>query len=180
MNTDEVVRRIHVDNGGFCPAHTWMYESLASPSGICHACPELLAARTAQLRQAVSSSNSTASVQLRIRKLVSETRCAVCAAQRGIEREEITALLAKRSAGGRTCASLCIPHLLLVLQAATDFDTARAFILASAASLERAGEAMRRFALKFDAVRQGLASNEERNAHAFGLGKLVGDRKMCG
>jgi hypothetical protein len=34
-------QREHADRGGFCPLHTWQYENLSSPYGVCTAYPEL-------------------------------------------------------------------------------------------------------------------------------------------
>jgi hypothetical protein len=76
-------------------------------------------------------------------------------------------------------ASLCLPHLARALELGAE-SKARPLLLASAASLDRAGEDMRRYALKRDAVREGLTTSDERGASTIGLSRMAGDRRLSG
>jgi predicted GTPase len=182
LSTDEAAQIAHARAGGFCSLHTWMYATLTSPQGICRAYPELLTKRGAELKQAATSPVSTGALQQLVSAfLPSASKCAVCDLVRRTEIEAVIELLGQQLAAGGDepyNPALCLPHLSIALKIAPAPDTARALTLASATSLERAADLMRRFALKFDALRQNLMSREERRAHSTGLSKLVGDRRV--
>jgi hypothetical protein len=55
---------------------------------------------------------------------------------------------------------------------------ARVLLEFEAAILERLAENMERYALKHDALRRGLQSEDERVAYHRGLSQLVGDKRL--
>ena len=183
LSADEDTRVEHARSGGFCAMHTWMYATLTSPHGVCRAYPELLTAQGRQLRRAAMSSDSPSALEKRVLSLQpSESKCVVCDLVRRTEIGSVAELfsrqlLAQEEPGHRNPA-LCLPHLGIALKTTTSIYAARALALSSAASLERAADTMKRFALKFDALRQDLTTNEERQAYVTGLAKLVGDRRV--
>ncbi|MGH7780770.1 MAG: dynamin family protein [Candidatus Binataceae bacterium] len=182
LSASESAQQEHAGKGGFCSFHTWMYECVTSPSGICRAYPALLASQGRELKLLAMSFDSTAGIERRARILVpSPGRCHICDIVRRTELDVIAELLSRDLSAAHSRsnrAALCVPHLSLALKANPDLSVARALVLATGVSLERAAEAMTRFALKFDAVRRGLTSKEERNAHRTGLNRLVGDRRV--
>jgi len=169
----------HARSGGFCSFHTWVYASLASPQSICHAYPQLLAARAEQLKRAAVRSVSTSEL-LRAASEAAQnpSRCPVCEIVRKKEEESARDVLAHISGSGDSPA-LCLPHLEVALGQGPDLETARSLVTATTGALEVMADAMTRFAIKFDAVRRGLITSTERNAYAAALSKLVGVRRLA-
>lgn len=73
---------------------------------------------------------------------------------------------------------LCMLHLAAVLGRETDPEAARNLILEEARVLERISEDMQTYALKHDALRRELTSDEEGRAYLLGLSLLVGLRTL--
>lgn len=179
--TNEAQQRAHSASGGFCALHTWWYERIASPQGVCLAYAPLLAAVARHLRRIAALSSSPRSLRDRVRELYpSADRCPAC--QRAAETErmavdQVRERLVHREEGTDEDA-LCLPHLAAVLGRETDPVRARSLVLAQALSLERVSEDMQIYSLKRDALRRELASEEERMAHILGLSRLVGGRRL--
>jgi hypothetical protein len=75
-------------------------------------------------------------------------------------------------------SALCLPHLQLILERTED-DSLRKFLLSrEAAFMERIAEDMQRYAIKHDALRRDLASNEEQDSYLQALQLLVGHRNV--
>jgi GTP-binding protein EngB required for normal cell division len=173
---NEAQQRAHAANGGFCSLHTWQYEHIASPHGVCLAYGPLLAAIARHLRSIATSASSSRSMRDRIGDLYpSATRCAAC--QRVAEAEKAAVEELHRD---RTVSEfgLCLLHLGAVLGRETDVETARALIFEQAGLLDRISQDMQTYALKHDAARRDLASDTEWTAYLAGLSLLAGNRRL--
>jgi small GTP-binding protein len=164
----------HAEQGGFCPLHTWHYEQVASPRGVCTAYPALLARLARTLRQ-MARSDSAASLS---HGLPPEPRCAACRVRAEAEDRAVKSLLGRvgraGSPTGGSVPALCMPHLRLVLRSVTDRGVARLLLEHEAACLEYVAEDMLRYALRHDALKRGLASEEERQSPLAALQMVAG------
>jgi hypothetical protein len=182
LATNESQQRAHAANGGFCPLHTWQYERIASPHGVCLSYAPLLAAVARHLRSIAASASSLRFMQDRIQEVCPPaTRCAAC--QRAAEAERAAVEQLRQASAGQDDSSavslaLCLPHLGAVVGRETDLETARALIFEQARTLDRISEDMQTYALKHDAVRRELLSEEEWSAYMTGLSLLAGNRKL--
>jgi len=91
-------------------------------------------------------------------------------------------ILEKVSAeGGQDAARLpilCLPHLSAFLRKVRDTGLGQTLVHFEAALFERLAENMERCALKYDALRRGLQSEDERVAYHRGLSQLVGGKRL--
>jgi GTP-binding protein EngB required for normal cell division len=173
---NEAQQRAHAANGGFCSLHTWQYEHIASPHGVCLAYGPLLAAVARHLRSIASSASSPRSMRDRLNDLYpSAARCAACQRTAEAEKAAVEDLRQNHTAGE---FGLCLLHLGAVLGREADVETARALILEQAGTLDRISQDMQTYALKHDARRRELASDTEWVAYLSGLSLLVGNRKL--
>lgn len=181
LSMNEAQQREHAGNGGFCSLHTWQYERIASPQGVCLAYAPLLADIAHHLRSIASSASSPRSMRDRIRDLYpSANRCPACRRATEAEKtavEELRQVSASRE-GGEAGGGLCVRHLGTVLDRETDLETARNLVLEQANTLDRTSENMQTYSLKRDAVEWELVSDEERMAYLLGLSLLVGHRTL--
>ena len=75
-------------------------------------------------------------------------------------------------------SGICLPHLAVLAASVQDADLTRDLMERQATIFQRLSEDMRRYALKHDAVRRFLASQEETAAAERALMFLVGRRNM--
>ena len=181
LSMNETEQRVHAANGGFCPLHTWQYEHIASPQGVCLAYAPLLAATARRLRSIASSALSSRSMRDRIRALYpSVDRCPACRQTAEAEEtavEELRQVLVYGE-NGEADTGLCIRHLGVVLNRGTDIEIARNLLFEEARTLDRISEDMQTYSLKHDAVRRELVDGGERKAYLFGLSLLAGHRRL--
>jgi GTP-binding protein EngB required for normal cell division len=181
LSMNEAEQRAHAANGGFCSLHTWQYEHIASPQGVCLAYAPLLAATARRLRSIASSASSSRSMRDHIRALYpSADRCPAC--RRAAEAEQ-TAVEELRQVlvygeDGEADTGLCVRHLAAVLNRETDLEIARNLVFEEARTLDRISEDMQTYSLKRDAVRRELVGDEEQKAYLFGLSLLAGHRRL--
>jgi GTP-binding protein EngB required for normal cell division len=173
---NESQQRAHAGNGGFCSLHTWQYEHIASPHGVCLAYGPLLVGVARHLRSIATSASSPRSMLDRIDDLYpSTTRCPACRRAAEAEKMAVEDLRRDHAAGE---FSLCLLHLGTMLGTESDVETARALILEQAGTLDRIAQDMQTYALKHDAVRRELASHAEWLAYLSGLSLLAGSRRL--
>lgn len=165
----------HARNGGFCPLHTWHYEQIASPRGICTAYPRLLKRVAQDFRDL--SLNGSGSRQ--IEGLVA-TSCAACKARWSAEDKLVNAIVDKlqKNAEITDTIALCVPHLKLLLPHVDDDSISRRLLVREAAVIERTAEDMQRYAIKHDALRRYLTSKEENDSPLLALQLLSGHRSV--
>jgi GTP-binding protein EngB required for normal cell division len=167
----------HAECGGFCPLHTWIYESIASPQGVSAGYAPTLE-RISQLLRSVANSAPPSLLAAEVARILPDSqRCPACRMLDNAEHDLIAAQA--KAVQQRLRPALCLPHAEHVLQAVLDEQAARELILDRVAALERIAEDMRLFALKTDAVRHHLTVADEEYAFRRGLQQLVGERNLA-
>jgi small GTP-binding protein len=177
------IQREHAERGGFCPLHTWQYENLTSPYGVCTAYPELAHRIAGALeRVAAKAPGSNESLEELRGLLATAKTCRVCEVR--IEAEEKAVKQVAATVGDATLTgkaripACCLPHLALVALSIGAGQPARNLLLAHARLLERTAEDLQRYALRHDALRRYLTSEEERRASQLALLLLAGHRSV--
>lgn len=172
----------HARRGGFCTLHTWQYEGIASPQGVCEAYPKLTHHIAEELGDAASRIAQHGEPIESLRGLLPTSKtCRVCqtrmeAEMRAVEGVAKIALQAlEQEPHVPTC---CLPHLLLVAGSLGPGRAAQRLLEAHARLLERTSEDLQRYALKHDALRRYLTSEEERRASQLALLLLAGHRNV--
>jgi GTP-binding protein EngB required for normal cell division len=169
--------------GGLCSFHTWQYESIASPYGICSGYPDLLDRLADKLHEAATSRAPRSALARMVKTLLpSEDGCAMCRVRVQAERNAVASLARRLERDSRGTldglSAICQPHFAMLVEALRDDDAARSLIMHQAVVLRRFSEDMRRYALKHDAVRRYLASGEETTVAERGLMAVAGDRRV--
>lgn len=179
--TDEQVRETFAQAGGFCAKHTWLLVTLSNPRGICLGHSSLtarLAGELARLARARPSDPPT------VKGLVSTPdRCPVCLGASQVAAaylDRLAAWLEQEEGRARYARSqgLCLPHLDLLVARARDPELARFLLQEAARHFEEVTEDMLNFALKHDALRRHLESDDERDAFYRAVTHLVGDQRL--
>jgi GTP-binding protein EngB required for normal cell division len=171
LSADPKVQQEHANRGGFCALHTWHYEQITSPRGVCTAYPALLNQMAADLRRSAND-GCAASSGLR-------SSCPVCTVRAEAERRIVDSILSRTLRDlSPQLPSVCLPHLRMLLVRIDEPSIRRLLLEGQAASLERLAEDLQRYAMKHDALRRGLASREEQNAPVQALETLVGHRNV--
>lgn len=165
----------HAQAGGFCPLHTWQYAAIASPLGIAAGYAALAAAVAGGLDDVGRRPGTAGDLAHGAAGLVSAGPCPVCTALAECETSEVTRL----ASGTPVTAPLCLRHLALVLGARPAPGTGRAMIRMLADTLRRASADMREYALKREALRSGLVTDEESRAHSDVLRLLAGQQALA-
>lgn len=168
-----------VADGGFCPRHLWMYASMAAPRDLCVTLAPLIDRRIEEWRLRAASRNGDAEikpVRPRIR------RCPLCALQIEIERDVVGQFSRLDTAEEPRPASaspvFCGPHMARLAPRWGATDRARALYADQVGAAVRLTEDMRRYAMKRDALREALTSEEERNAAKDAVELLAGRRSI--
>jgi GTP-binding protein EngB required for normal cell division len=179
---NEPMRSSLADRGGLCPLHTWQYAEIASPQGISRSYPAVLIAVSRRLN-ILAESDPLASLGARTRSLFAgPEKCRACEEQHTTEEKVITQireeLTGKEGQEPVQSPVLCLPHLSALLRRTPNSPMAHVLLEFEAAILERLAENMERYALKHDALRRGLQSEDERVAYHRGLSQLVGDKRL--
>jgi len=161
----------HAANHGFCSLHSWQYEQLASPRGVCSAYPPLLQTIAGELLQA-SSAAEMSSVGDPFEAV--GKHCPACQ----VQSQAVEAVLKGLADSiNEFSGVVCLPHLRLLLPR-LDGTTARSLVARHAQVLQRVADDMQRFVIKQDGFRRDLISQEERQSHQQGLALIVGDRRL--
>jgi small GTP-binding protein len=171
------------ERGGFCPFHTWQHNAIASPYGICTAYPQLLDRVAAELRDAARGASTREVVLDKLGHLLpTHEECILCGVCRKAEETAIEEM-AKRLAQNRasilnSLSAICLSHFAMLVGGIPDNDTVQELTRREAVTFQRLSEDMRRYALKHNAVRRYLATQEERIAAERGLLSLVGRQNV--
>jgi GTP-binding protein EngB required for normal cell division len=176
LSTQPKVQQEYAKNGGFCPLHTWHYEQIASPRGVCTAYPVLLKRVAEHLRSLATSGFPGSGVTLL------DIDCQACAIRWATEDQIIDSILGRagqvKNPDRLSLSAVCLPHLQLILQRTEDESLRQHLLSREAELMERFAEDMQRYAIKHDALRRDLASKEEQNAPLRALQLLVGHRNV--
>jgi GTP-binding protein EngB required for normal cell division len=178
LSTRPETQEQHAEQGGFCSQHTWHYEQVASPRGICTAYPRLLNAVARKLR-AIAENGSAESDP---RRGFMDHSCPACKVRWETEDKMVCSIVLKIQKTGeshqRVLPALCLPHLELLLRHVDDTSVRQYLLLREAGMMERTAEDMQRYAIKHDALRRHLVSKEENDAPLLGLQLLTGHRNV--
>ena len=184
LTIDPAVRHDHAKRGGFCPLHTWQYENIASPYGVCASYPELthrIAAEIVCLARDFSQQNGSTPDNLRA--LLSTARtCSVCEVRIAAEKKAVdeigSAAMRVTTSTDEQFVMLCLPHLVMVVDSLGVGEAAQRLLKSHSVLLERTAEDLQRYAVKYDALRRNLTSDEERQAAQLALILLAGHRSV--
>jgi hypothetical protein len=161
--------------GGLCSFHTWQYEPIASPLGVCTGFPPLLDRLAKGLRAGVAGPRYADELPS------NGCECIMCTISAQAEAQSVALTAASLEEDPRrvdTLSAICLPHLGMLLAKIDDGHLFRRILDREAAILERLSEDMKRYALKRDAVRQHLLSEEESRAAQAALLLLAGHRNV--
>jgi len=169
----------HAKRGGFCVAHTWQYEQLASPRGVCTSYPLLLQSVARRLASLVGTTQSVPEMARAVSEATpNHTDCSACAVRAAAEERAIADLLTElQGTADAAIPLLCLPHLHSLLVNVRDVGIANRLFDCHARAYEETAANMQRFVLRQDARRRDLFSDEERQAHELGLMLLVGHKR---
>jgi GTP-binding protein EngB required for normal cell division len=181
LGVNAIDQRQHALGSGFCATHTWYYDTMASPQGICLAYPPLLDLMASRLRTLANSAASSHSLMDGVAELLpTSAKCSACQLVAAVEKtaaKEIVGRIAEAAPGDSdSLPPLCLVHLYAVLNTKPPEDQARSLVRIQARVLEQIAEDMRMYALKHDAIRRELVTNKERRAYRTALLRLVGQR----
>ena len=178
LSTRPEVQRNHAKLGGFCPLHTWHYEQISSPHGVCTSYPRLLMRFAEILR---STADQETMVE-KLNNLLTALDCPACQVRRAAEDKAVQTLTARWIKFGAhdqaVRSAICLPHLRLLVSRSASESFARYLVEMEADLLERTAEDMQRYAVRHDGLRRALTSAEERRAYVYGLQLLVGHRAV--
>lgn len=183
LTIDRDTQREHAKRGGFCSLHTWQYENISSPYGVCASYPALAHRVAAELQEIAGNLNGANWAIERINRLAaSKSTCQVCQVRVDAERRAVgeAADRVRKMTTESTGAvpALCLVHLAMTSAELGNGESARILLGAHAAFLERLGEDAQRYALRHDALRRYLTSEEERRASQLLLLMLAGHRNV--
>ncbi|MGC9159660.1 MAG: dynamin family protein [Terracidiphilus sp.] len=181
LTIDAEIRRRHAADGGFCPLHTWQYENLSSPYGVCTAYPELVHRMARELERIAAENQGCPPDELQQLR-AGPASCRVCATRVEAERSAVArAAESVRKAAVKAeerMPACCLAHLSMVAAALGPGPAARSLLQTHAQLLERTAEDLERYALRHDALRRHLSSEEERRAAQLTLLLLAGHRSV--
>lgn len=183
LSRNEEEQISHAERGGFCGLHTWQYEAISSPQGVCSAYPPVLTALGRRLRSLRESATSAAALTAGVLKLMpNDVTCRACRLVATVERRAATKLLAALTAEGQNeptpLPPLCLRHLYSLLLSNPSVEIARRLIEEQARIVDRLSEDMQQYAIKHDALRRELATELEHHVHEIALSRLVGLRNI--
>lgn len=181
LATDVAAQRAFATERGFCPAHTWQFQDMASPRGMSIGYAPLIESAVAELQRTVELPPEDASAHIGT-LLSGVAMCPACRVLQAAEVDSIARLLGQlatieaRDAYARS-AGLCLPHLRATLATGPDVAIAAFLIQEQIRHLEEIAEDMRSFTLKREAIRRGLVNEQEEHAWRRALIQLVGERR---
>lgn len=172
------VQTAHSESNGFCAGHTWQYERIASPQGICSSYPKTIQRLAERCRELASRGVENARTgQSSNRRLFAKPHCPVCNVASEAENEALQLVLLEvedEESHGSRLPNLCVPHLEILGSKVQGKAAFRELLVHEARVLEQLAENMQRFALKHEGLSMHLAKEEERKAPRQALTLLVG------
>ncbi len=177
-------QREHARRGGFCSLHTWQYENISSPYGVCTSYPELAHQMASELQRVATGADGNGWTKEKMMGLgSSQETCRVCQVRIDAEKRAIDRAVAKLQEADASPKSnlpaCCLPHLRMIVGVLGKGRAAELLLKAHAQFFERIAEDAQRYALRHDALRRYLTSEEERRASQLMLLMLAGHRSLC-
>jgi small GTP-binding protein len=171
------------EHGGLCSFHTWYYAALAAPRDVCKGYPALLEHLAASMREVASAELKPEPLVKAIESLLpTEEHCVFCAVCAEAERDAIASISRRLARDGvhvlEGLSRICVPHFAMLTAAVDDPAVLPRLLEFEGTICERLAEDMRRYALKLDAVRRFLVSDEESAASERALMLAAGHRHV--
>ena len=169
---------MHARRGGFCALHTWQYERLASPKGVCNSYEASLQSIGERLLVLATEAAAIDELVGELGKFpVARPVCSVCEIAAEAEEEALGGALTRLTnitVTDDTVPLLCFTHLIALVSRCTDLGVIRRLVERHGEEFKRVAEDMRQHVAKVDALRRDLISIGERQAHLRGLMLLMG------
>jgi GTP-binding protein EngB required for normal cell division len=183
LTIDRDAQRDHANRGGFCPLHSWQYENISSPYGVCASYPALAHRLSFELQALASTLEGSISTLERIQRLVaSQDTCPACRVRIEAERDAVADAAERVHQTAEVQAgnvpACCLVHLAMTSAKLGGGRSTELLLAAHARFLERLGEDAQRYALRHDALRRYLTSEEERRAAQLLLLMCAGHRNV--
>jgi GTPase Era involved in 16S rRNA processing len=169
-------------SGGFCSFHMWQLEAFSSPVGFSIGCAKLVRRISVQLGRTATSPEVA---KESLKELLDEPKsCQVCALLREAERTQTRRLSASLLDGETRMVytrsqGACLRHLEMLIEASSDEGTISFLLETASIVLQLISEDMEGFALKREATRRHLASEDEEDAYLRAVIHLAGARQNC-
>ena len=183
LTIDHEAQQEHAKRGGFCALHTWQYENISSPYGVCASYPALAHRLASELRALAGDLDGPVKTFGDIASLAaSRDTCRVCQVRAEAERNAVNQAanrireIANTQPGNMPAC--CLVHLAMTAAVLGNGQPAQLLLATHAEFLERLGEDAQRYALRHDALRRYLTSEEERRASQVLLLMLAGHRNV--
>ncbi len=180
---DRAAQQEHARRGGFCSLHTWQYENISSPYGVCASYPALAHRVASELHDFAMNMNGAISPYERVNGLAaSQSTCQVCLVRIGAEWNAVNEAAGRvreiTSSSTGNVPACCLVHLAMTSAVLGKGLATQLLLGAHSRFLERLGEDAQRYALRHDALRRYLTSEEERRASQLLLLMLAGHRNV--
>ena len=180
LSVNEADQRQHATRSGFCPLHTWQYETVSSPQGVCASYPEVLTVFAKRLRLLAEDATSVQSIENGLRSILpKQSSCAACELMASDENAAADELARRITGDDGAIPALCALHLRAVLAADPGLKAAKRLVLEEAQMFGNLAEDMQNYVLKHMAVRHHLSTKAEYQAATTGLSQLVGSRRIA-
>jgi len=182
LTIDREAQQDHAKRGGFCSLHTWQYENISSPYGVCASYPALAHRMASELQELADRTEEPSTFERVHRLAASQSTCQVCKVRIEAERNAVNEAAVRvrevtGSLAGRVPAC-CLIHLAMTSAVLGKGRPTRILLGAHSQFLERLAEDAQRYALRHDALRRYLTSEEERRASQLLLLMLAGHRSV--
>jgi GTP-binding protein EngB required for normal cell division len=183
LTINEKTQQEHARRNGFCPLHTWQYENISSPYSVCTSYPALAHHIAAKLMDVSHGMLNGLCSSTNLEELLPATAtCRICEVRSEAELravKDVASTVREALASHRSrLPACCLRHLIQVAKTLGTGDAAQTLICSHAALLEKTAEDLQRYALRYDALRRHLASDEERGAAKLILLLLAGHRSV--
>jgi len=166
----------HALRGGFCAIHTWQYERLASPQGICTAYPGVLRALARQLHARAETQVGNAV------PVPGPDHCAACLVALRTEDEGVQSVasmvVAEALPADAPLPDLCLAHLRQVVERIADGRAAARLLSHAASTLDQLADRMERFNRKREGALRVPITEEDWATPRRALALLVGHRNV--
>ncbi len=179
-------------SAGLCGPHLWLYASIAADRDICVALAPLVERSAEVLRRASDASAAEERAGVRASRALECTvaTCVVCNRQQQVEAAALEEMVlgydtqalpdSRAFPDPRALPSLCLPHLRLAARSELNSRLVRDLAARQVSAAERLLEDMKRYVLKCDGARRGLATDEEVGSAARAIAFIAGDRLTRG
>jgi GTP-binding protein EngB required for normal cell division len=181
LYNDDQQQQSFAQNGGFCPFHLWQLESISSAVGFSVGVARLVK-HVAQLLGQTSSGKSANEILQQIKP--QPEQCPACGLLRQSEREFVARFLGSLSEAETKrryiqSTGVCLHHLEMAIAVSPDEETTRFLLQTASTGFQLMAEDMEGFALKREASRRHMVSEDEEDAHLRAAIHLAGAKHNC-